>query len=105
MSWLRASSVWQVSERLDGKGPTDGETSNCFLHKAAHFARFGVAVGGVFGVHHAAVHFDVEDAFAAFDEGGVHAGGRFDLSRRTGGLREVVSHAAVFDGDVHGGGR
>ena len=61
-----------------------------------------MAVGGVFGINELAVGLHVEDAFAALDECGFHAEGFPDLGRRTGGLGEVVSHAAVFDGDVHG---
>jgi hypothetical protein len=44
---------------------------------------------------------DIEDASAAADDRGVDVECLLDLSRQTGGSREIVSNAAVFNRDLH----
>jgi hypothetical protein len=48
------------------------------------------------------VDADDEDAAAAADDLALDAEFAFDLSRQTGGSREVVSNSAVVDSYVHG---
>ncbi len=61
----------------------------------------GEPAGVVLGVDEFAVHRDVEDALAAFDEFGFDAPSLPDCRRQTGGVRKVVSNDAVSDRDLH----
>ena len=62
------------------------------------------AAGAVLGVQQRSVGGDVEYAAAALDQVGVDAEFLRDRGLQTGGLRAIVSGAAVFDGDFHGVG-
>src|SRR5919198_2998302 len=59
------------------------------------------AVRRLVGVHDLAVDRDLEDAAGAFLEPGGEAVLSLDGLLQTGGLRQVVSLAAVLDLDVH----
>jgi hypothetical protein len=67
-----------------------------------NLAVFGEAADLVFGEDQVAVHFDVEDAAAAFNQFAVDVDGFFDRVRQTGGFGLVISHPAVLDADMHG---
>gem|GEM_PF-4528931 len=60
-----------------------------------------MAPGLEFGIDKPSINFHIEDTLAALDEFRLHSQRLPDLRRRTGGLRQVVSHPAIFDGDVH----
>ena len=61
----------------------------------------GEAAGFRLRVDRASVDDYVEHAAAAANQLGLDADFLLDRGRQTGGLREVVSGAAVRDGDVH----
>ncbi len=72
--------------------------------QSRQFPRLRLPSGLRFGIKEFPVRLNVEDSPAALDEGRFRSGGLFDLCRRTGGKREIVSLDAVFDRDAHGCG-
>ena len=68
-----------------------------FAEQPQDFLVFGEAAGFVPGEHEPIVGDDIEDAVVAADEFGFDLQFLFQGGRQTGGLRQVVSTAAVFD--------
>ena len=65
------------------------------------FLVFGKAAALVFGEDEFTVGDDIENAVVAADEFGFDLQFLLQGGRQTGGLRQVVSTAAVFDRDLH----
>ena len=89
---FRFFGVWQRRRRNSKSSTT---------HQSPDLTRLGMTSGFVFGIDQPSIHFHIEDPLAALDEFRLHSQRLPDLSRRTGGLRQVVSHPAVLDSDVH----
>ena len=66
------------------------------------FARLGEAVHAVLGEYFSAIQSHRENTVLAFDKLGFGLHRALDFGSHTGRLRQVVSHAAVFDLNAHG---